>query len=210
MQHQGSSVYFSVVKMGKRKTTYNSIWETDFKWLRSNSGDPSKAFCTVCSKSFRIDGGGKSQVEIHGQGTFHLKLLKSQRSQRTFVKSTQENAMIMSEPSSSLTLEEQVIRAETIQALTCVDSNLSFASADGDGDRFKAMFPDSKIAEKYSQNETKMKYVIQFGLSPYFQDLLKSDLRGKPFSFKFDETTTSQTENNMMVMFNIGVIVLML
>ena len=114
MEHQGSSVYFSVVKMGKRKTTYNSIWETDFKWLRSTSGDLSKAFCSVCSKSFRIDGGGKSQVKIHGQGTFHLKQLKSQRSQRTFVKSTQENAMIMSEPSSSLTLEEQVIRAETI------------------------------------------------------------------------------------------------
>jgi len=118
--------------------------------------------------------------------------------------------MIMSEPLSSLTLEEQVIRAETIQALKCVDSNLSFASANCDGDRFKTMFPDSKIAEKYSQNETKMKYVLQFGLSPYFQDLLKSDLKGKPFSFKFDETTTSQTENNMMVMFNIGVIVLML
>ena len=45
--------------------------------------------------------------------------------------------MIMSGPSSSLTLEEQVIRAETIQALKCIDSNLSFASANGDGDRFK-------------------------------------------------------------------------
>jgi len=102
--------------------------------------------------------------------------------------------MIMSEPLSSLTLEEQVIRAETIQALKCVDSNLSFASANGDGDRFKTMFPDSKIAEKYSQSETKMKYVIQFDLSPYFQDLLKSDLKAKPFSFKFDETTTCRTK----------------
>ena len=117
-------------------------------------------------------------MEIHGQGTFHLKLLKSQRSQRTFVKSTQENAMIMSEPSSSLTLEEQVIRAETIfQALKCVDSNLSFASANGDGDRINTMFPDSKIAEKYNQNETKLKYVIQFGLSPYFKIYSKMILR---------------------------------
>ena len=56
------------------------------------------------------------------------------------------------------------------------------------------MFPDSKIAEQYGQNETKMKYVIQFGLSSYFQDVLKSDLKGKTFSFKFDETTTSQTK----------------
>ena len=58
----------------------------------------------------------------------------------------------------------------------------------------KIMLPDSKIAEQYSQNETKMKYVIHFGLSSYFQVVLKSDLKGKPFSFKFDETTTSQTK----------------
>ena len=56
------------------------------------------------------------------------------------------------------------------------------------------MFRDSKIAEQYSQNETEMNYVIQFGLSLCFQDVLKSDLKGKPFSFKFDETTTSQTK----------------
>ena len=55
-------------------------------------------------------------------------------------------------------------------------------------------FQTLKITEKYSQNETKMKYVTQYGLSSYFQDLLKSDLKGKPFSFKCDETTTSQTK----------------
>ena len=49
----------------------------------------------------------------------------------------------MSEASSSLSMEEQVLRAETIQALKRVDSNLSFASANGDGDRFRTMFPDS-------------------------------------------------------------------
>ena len=30
--------------------------------------------------------------------------------------------------------------------------------------------------------------------SSYFQDLLKSDLKGNPFSFRFDETTNSQTK----------------
>ena len=110
------------------------------------------------------------------------------------MRSTQENSLVLSEASSSLSVEEQVLRAETIQALKFVDSNLSFASANGDGDRFRTMLPDSKIAEQYSQNETKMKYVIHFGLSLYFQDVLKSDLKGKPFSFKFDETTTSQTK----------------
>ena len=50
------------------------------------------------------------------------------------MRSTQENSLVMSEASSNLSLEEQVLRAETIQVLKCVDSNLSFSSANGDGD----------------------------------------------------------------------------
>ena len=116
----------------------------------------------------------------------------------------------MNEASSSLSMEKQVLRAETIQALKCVDSNLSFDSTNGDGDRFQTMFPDSKIAEKYSQNETKMKYLIQYGLSSYFQDLPKGNLKGKPFSFKFDKTTTPRPKNSMTIMFSIGANVLIL
>ena len=137
---------FSVVKMGKRKVSCNSNWEADFQWLRSTN-DPSKAFCTVYSKSFRIDNGRKSQAEIHGQGMFHIQHVNTQKGQQTFAKSAKEDSLVMNEASSSLSMEEQVLRAETIQALKCVDSNLSFNSANGDGDRFRTLFPDSKIAE---------------------------------------------------------------
>ena len=56
------------------------------------------------------------------------------------------------------------------------------------------MFPDSKIAEGYKQNETKIKYNIQYGIAPYFKEKLQKDFYNKPFSFKFDETTTSQVK----------------
>ena len=49
--------------------------------------------------------------------------------------------------------DEQVIHAEIFQALKCVESNLSFASSNGDNQQFKLMFPDSKIARNYSQDE---------------------------------------------------------
>ena len=52
------------------------------------------------------------------------------------------------------------------------------------------MFPDSEIAKSYSQGETKVKYVIQFGIAPYVKQLILDDIKGKPFSFLFDETTT--------------------
>ena len=47
------------------------------------------------------------------------------------------------------------------------------------------MFPNYKIARKYKQSETKVKYSVQFGIA-------KQDFSKTPFTFKFDETTTSQ------------------
>ena len=54
------------------------------------------------------------------------------------------------------------------------------------------MFPDSNIAKQLSQQETKPKYTIQFGIAQYVKEKLILDVSNKPFSFKFDETTTSQ------------------
>ena len=82
--------------------------------------------------------------------------------------------------------------AEILQALHVVDSGLPFASAESDGDRFRLQFPDSAITKGYKQGKTKITYVIQHGIVPYIADLLQQDIASKPFSFKFDETTTSQ------------------
>ena len=53
------------------------------------------------------------------------------------------------------------------------------------------MFPDLQIAAKYSQEETKSKYVVQFGLTPFVKDELITDAQKTQYSFKFDETMTS-------------------
>ena len=82
--------------------------------------------------------------------------------------------------------------ASLLQGVKVVDGNMSFASANGDNERYRAMFPDSKIAQSYSQAETKVKYMIQFGIAPYICSELLIDLQGSPFCFKFDETTTLQ------------------
>ena len=56
------------------------------------------------------------------------------------------------------------------------------------------MFPDLQTAKGNKLNKTKMKYTIQFGIAPYFRDLLKDDLKNIPYSFRFDETTTQQAK----------------
>ena len=40
--------------------------------------------------------------------------------------------------------------------------------------------------------ETKARYIIVHGIYPYLRKSLLADLKTKPFTFRFDETTTSQ------------------
>ena len=93
-----------------------------------------------------------------------------------------------------LSTEDQVIRAVTLRALDCVQSNYSFASANNDNEKFKQMFPDSKIAQSYRQGEMKVKYVIQFGIAPFVKEQMIRDFKLQPFTFKFDETTADQVK----------------
>ena len=56
--------------------------------------------------------------------------------------------------------------------------------------KFRSMLHDSKTAESCKQGETKAKYAFQFGMTPYWKDILQN-FKNQPFTFKFDETTTS-------------------
>ena len=85
--------------------------------------------------------------------------------------------------------KESIIKVEILQPLKTVDSNFSFASANGNGQLFREMFPDSDIAKGYKQSEMKIKYSIQLVLGPYFIQSHQNDFIGRAFSFKFDETT---------------------
>ena len=122
----------------------------------------------------------------HSQTAIHIKNEKQMRSQRTF-KTSGGPLTGCSKP----TTKDQILNAEILQALNMVNKNHLFSSANGDSDRFKKMFPDLKISTKYSQEETKSKYIVQFGLAPFVKDELSTDVQKTPYSFKFDETTNS-------------------
>ena len=56
------------------------------------------------------------------------------------------------------------------------------------------MFSDSEIATNYRQGETKVRYLVQCGISQFIKNLLVKDFSNFLFSFKFDETTTSKVQ----------------
>ena len=135
-------------------------------WLRSVTLKPNLAHCVVCDKTFKIIGGGISQVNTHANGLLHLQREHERKNQWMFSSDDQMDLSMAPSCSRVLLPQEEISNAEILQALKCVDSNISFVAANGDGSRYQKMFPDSKIAEGYKQNETKIKYNIQYGIAP--------------------------------------------
>ena len=185
----------------KNNTTYRPQWRTEvhtnldgieelYDWVSPAPNDTSKVKCSLCVKSipFSISNGGISDCKQHARGQTHRLLIKARSNSRSFCNNSSNKLSL------SLCDKDAVTKAETLQALKVVDSNLSFASSNGDAERFQSMFPDSEIAKKYSQEETKTKYVIQFGVARYVKSTLMKDFSGSPFSFKFDETTTTKVQ----------------
>ena len=59
---------------------------------------------------------------------------------------------------------------------------------------FTCMFPDSKISKFFES--TKYKYVINFGIAPYFRDILYNHLQKSDcFVISFDESLYSKLSN---------------
>ena len=51
--------------MSKRKIAYREEWEIDSNSLTKCKENISKAYCTICKRSFKIDNSGLDQVRAH-------------------------------------------------------------------------------------------------------------------------------------------------
>ena len=99
----------------------------------------------------------------------------------------------------SYVAKESVIKAEIIWVLKNVMSGFSLRSCNVISDCFKEMFPDSKIASKFSLATIKCSYMIAYGIAPYFASLLLKDIKHSDnFSISFDESLNSVTANEQM------------
>ena len=187
----------------KRDTSYCPSWREQviknedgimekYEWITPVQGNKTKVICSLCSASrpFSVANGEITSCKQHACGMTHKKVVK-ERSQGKIQTRLFDGA---TGPGSCLSEADMLTRAETLRALHLVASNHSFASASEGGFLYRTMFPNDPIAKKYKTGETKIKYLIQFGIAPYTKSSLLKDGDGRPFVFKFDETTTSQVK----------------
>ena len=93
-----------------------------------------------------------------------------------------------------MTKEENVIKAETLNAVHYVEANCSYSSATKQSLLYKEMFPDPSVAQSFTSSASKVAYIIKYGLAEYFKKQMQLDLEGVPYTYKFDETTTFQVK----------------
>ena len=61
--------------------------------------------------------------------------------------------------------------------LKCVLPGMSTFPVQGVSDLFEAMFSDSQIAKDFQMSRTKMTYLINFAIAPYFKEILIDELK---------------------------------
>jgi len=85
-------------------------------------------------------------------------------------------------------LEKQSRIAEAYWGLFTAEHSLPFLLSDHASEIFGKMFPDSKIAAKFSSQRTKTNYIVSDGIAVNFHNELVAKLKHKIFSLMIDES----------------------
>ena len=185
-------------------TSYsNTACHARLNWCTKDHRSSGSAYCTLCHKSVPCGNMGIVQLLQHAKGVKHVQIAISRfsKSQGHFVPAglpslpisqqvvLAENT-VTSEPqpkptSSSMNAQtyvfskavaDQASAAELKWILASVENDIPFAASDGMGMLFEQMFPCSTIAGDYACSSAKARYVVQYGLAPYFKDIVIQDL----------------------------------
>ena len=205
--------------MPDHKTKFNQSWlnKSDSNgnlvktWLKKGSSK-TKFICTLChTGDLDCSNKGWKAVEQHMQNEKHKRISNTLKNNSQFsfsiptattFSTSSSNMIQLVNPNKSLSFNDQVSQAEILWALKSVKSAFSYRNSDDVDELFRTMFPDSKIAQKFSIRHSKMSYVISHGLGPYFRDQLIKDIKNcQRFALCFDEQTNNQNKKQLDLYF---------
>ena len=151
-------------------------------------------------KNTSVWGGGlKKDDQKASTSTQKEEPLACKESEELLVAAARSTEEKRSSSMTKLILTREQHKAEIFWALKSVMSHFSYNSPHDITGVFKAMFPDSIIAQHMSCGPTKLSYLISFGIAPYFMDLLLKELKDAPcFVISFDESFNEELEKEQM------------
>ncbi|CAF2205507.1 unnamed protein product [Rotaria magnacalcarata] len=104
----------------------------------------------------KLNSNGNSVKPWLTQGSSEIKFICTNNSQLTFSISATTSSMSSThtiqlvDPNKPLLFDDQVSQSEILWALKSVQNAFSYKDSDDVSELFRAMFPDSKIAQKFS------------------------------------------------------------
>ena len=129
-------------------TKYGRSWEKDRLWLGPVKDDVFKSHRKARQANVLTKQNGTNKLKQHEKSARHVTAMEIMPSQSSVVSVNGSLQLSKSPIQERLSIENQVARAEVFQAFHVVAATHSFSLINENYERFKCMFPDSKI---YSQ-----------------------------------------------------------
>lgn len=155
-------------KKKKYLVKFNDAWCSKYKFIRKSRKGEHFALCTICGSDFSIGRGGQNDISKHNATETHKKYVEAETKQRKLIDFTASSA--------TANLDQKVTKAEILFSGFLVEHNLPLATADHTSKLFKSMFPDSKIANKYSCGRTKTSHILTGAVAKDIVSDLKEEL----------------------------------
>ena len=142
----------------------------------------------LCNTDFSIGHGGENDVKRHTELKKHADSVKASASSK-------KKTNFLSSGNSSV-IDGKVMKAELLFFGFICEHNLPIATADHVEKLFKAMFPDSKIAKKYSCSQTKATHILSRAVAKESIFDLKSTLSSSDLYTWFGLATGGSSDEN--------------
>lgn len=192
------------------KTVFSVIWLATYKWVRK-AEDRHKAYCVWCRKLIDLGKMGEASLKSHEKSEKHKVNGRSMSVQQTVAKFTTPtpppHCEIPKDPDGlasstspgigDFVQKNDVLKSEILWTLQTVVTHSSYKSNDISSAIFKVMFPDSKIASKFTCGERKTAYMTVFGIAEHLKSLLLQDIHGY-FVVLFDESLNKKAQAKQM------------
>ncbi|KAL8593255.1 hypothetical protein ACOMHN_009909 [Nucella lapillus] len=161
-------------KKQRREQTFRPEYTQRAPCIRPFPQNAKRAWCDYCQVDFKVSHGGWNDVQNHLETAGHERksAAKNNTSALSAFGFTQEKEMTDK--------ELQVIKAETLFSHFLVEHNLPISASDHAGPLFRAMFPNSEIAQRYGCARTKTTSLLQTCSSTH-QDALAEQMKNGPF-----------------------------
>ena len=158
----------------RSRSNFSAEYTRTFDWVMASDRAKQQAYFKVCSKHFSVSHGGIDNVRRHGEG----KMFNARKS------TSQVTKYYVSSNSSSL--DENVIKAETLISLPMAKHNVLLAFADHLAKVVNEAFPDSSIAKKNACGRGKTYQIIKRAIDPLQRAQVVEMCQNNKFSLMID------------------------